>query len=282
MYRLSRPAGALAPHIEHYWHVRAPAGSDFDLTVDVYVDARADLIFNFGAPYTRTLVGARGRRIGHSNLDAQRLKPIRIRQRGDVEVCGVRFRTAGLMPFVSHDVAAWCGKVVPLASALGPEALLLERALRAAGASIDEQAKLLDTFFLARLDLSATKRAVHRVKSEIEAHGGELTVGALCELAQTSARNLDRLFRRHMGFGPKTFSRVVRFQRALNRVKTDLSGTLAGVAAECGYYDQSHLVREFKLFAGTAPKHKAGYFPADAPVDFSPNLVRFVQDARSK
>jgi uncharacterized protein YndB with AHSA1/START domain len=53
VYRLSQPAAALSAYIEHYWSVQASAEAPLDLTVDVFVDARADLIFNFGAPYTR-------------------------------------------------------------------------------------------------------------------------------------------------------------------------------------------------------------------------------------
>jgi AraC-like DNA-binding protein len=49
-----------------------------------------------------------------------------------------------------------------------------------------------------------------------------------------------------------------------------------------GYYDQPHFVREFKRFAGSAPKHRVGYFPADVPTDFSPNLVQYVQDSRPR
>ena len=100
----------------------------------------------------------------------------------------------------------------------------------------------------------------------------------LSERSHISQRQLNRLFRAHLGFSPKTFSRVVRFQRALNLLKSDPGCTLAEVATRCGYDDQPHFVHEFKAYAGAAPKKLVGYFPAAGLADFSPNLVRFVQD----
>ena len=77
---------------------------------------------------------------------------------------------------------------------------------------------------------------------------------------------------------PKTYAQVVRFQRCLNRLRHDPGVTLSEIATQCGYYDQSHFVRECRTFAGVVPSAQVGYFPAGAPADFSPNLVQFLQD----
>ncbi len=276
MYLLSRPAPSLAPYIEHYWHVRAEPDAPLDLSVDVFVDARADLIFNFGEPYVRTVLGARGVRVAASNLDAQRLSPIRIEQRGAVYVVGVRFRSAGLAPFVRSSLDAFNDRAAPIVEVFGGDGLALERALREA--DTDGQRAALDRFFTARVHLSDSVRTVLALEAEIAASHGLLKIEPLCESRGASRRSIDRMFRRHVGFGPKTLARVARFQRALSRLKTEPECTLAQVSEECGYYDQPHFVREFKRFAGAVPTRQAGYFPAEAPQDFSPNLVRFVQD----
>src|SRR5579883_1125844 len=278
MYQLSQPHPALAPHIESYWFVFAETGEAVELSVDVFVDLRADLVFNFQAPYTRAIVGKRPRRISASNLDAQRIHPIRIEQRGDVRIGGVRFHVGGLAPFVPTPVDRWSNRVVPIESVFGEDVIALENQMRAAGTDRQAQTASLDAFFLSRLAPGKQQPLVHELKVEIEAEGGLERVAELCARAGISQRHLDRLFRSHLGFNPKTFARVVRFQRALGRLRGDPGCTLAELAAECGYYDQSHFVREFRTFAGTAPRARIGYFPAGAPTDFSPNLVRFVQD----
>lgn len=278
MYQLSQPASALSPYIEHYWSVCASEAAPLDLRVDVYVDARADLIFNFGAPYTRAVLGERPRRLQASNLDAQRTRPMRIEQRGAIVIAGVRFRAAGLAPFVSETLARWTDRVVPIAEAFGPAVLEVERVLAAAPSDPAAQKQILDAYFTSRLQLTPGKLALQPLRARIEAEGGLVRMDALCAQAAVSARQLDRLFRSHLGLSPKTFARVVRFQRALTMLKGDPGCTLAAVAARCGYYDQPHFVREFKAYAGVAPRAQVAYFPSEGPADFSPNVVQFLQD----
>jgi AraC-like DNA-binding protein len=280
MYTLREPAPALRPYIEHYWFVATTAAAPLDLSVDVYVDARADLILNFGAPYTRTVAGEGPVVIARSNLDAQRRRPIRVEQRGAIVVSGARFHTGGLAPFVRTPLSQFTDRTVALDEAFGPEAVVLEAALRAADADLTLQTRLLDDFFLGRFELGAGARTLLVLKARIEAEGGLDRMDALCADAGVSARHLTRLFQTHLGVGPKTFARIVRFQRALSMLRADPGCTLAAVAATCGYYDQPHFVREFRACAGVAPKERVGYFPTEGPADFSPNVVRFVQDPR--
>lgn len=275
VYQLAFPTPALAPYIESYWFVFKADDAPVELSVDVFVDLRADLVFNFGVPYTRAVHGQKRRLVRASNLDAQRIHPIRIEQRGDVRISGVRFKSAGLSPFASKPVDAWSDQVVPLAAVFGKDGLALEAALRAAGGDRDAQARLFDAFFLERLALTPGKRMFHELKTAIEAEGGLERMDELCDRTGVSTRQLDRLFKSHLGFSPKTFARVVRFQRGLTRLMRDPGCTLAQIAAECGYYDQPHFVREFKAFSGTTPSARVGYFPAGAPSDFGPNLVQF-------
>lgn len=278
MYRLTTPHSTLQPYIEHYWHVQASLTRPLELTVDVFVDLRPDLVVNLGAPYHRTRLGGARVELDHSNLDAQRLYPIRIEQRGAAVVTGVRFRTGGLMPFVSHPLKEWTDRVVRLDEAFGVGAHALETTLRDAEDSLDRQREALDDFLLRRLQRTEATELAFRLKSAQEAEGGLLRIEALADLGATTLRTVNRLFRRYIGVGPKAFASVTRFQRALDRIKTDPGVSIGTVAAECGYADHSHFVRQFKRFAGAVPSRQLGYFPPGAPTDFSPNLVRFVQD----
>ncbi len=176
----------------------------------------------------------------------------------------------------------WTNRVVPTAQAFGRDAVAVERALRQKTGDPAAEGALLDDFFTARLDVTDSKRELWALKSAIEAAQGLVRVDELCAGAGLSVRQVDRLFREHLGVPPKTFARIARFQNAITRLKGDPGCTLAEVAAQCGYYDQSHLVHDFRRFAGAAPKHKRGYFPPGAPSDFSPNLVRFLQDSAAK
>jgi transcriptional regulator GlxA family with amidase domain len=68
-----------------------------------------------------------------------------------------------------------------------------------------------------------------------------------------SHRHLSRLFRERLGFGAKPLARLGRFQRALRALEGPGRPTIAAVATRVGYFDQAHLARDFRLFAGVAP-----------------------------
>lgn len=83
----------------------------------------------------------------------------------------------------------------------------------------------------------------------------DLSVGDVAEEVGYSRRHLSQLIAAEVGHPPKTLQRLARFDAARRLVgSTPASGlSLAGVAARTGYYDQSHLVRDFQQFAGLSP-----------------------------
>lgn len=276
MYRLSPPAPALAPFIEHYWAVTAADGP-VDLSVNVFVDGRPDLIFNFGAPYRREVIGGATTEHAASNLDAQRLVPIRILQRGAVHIFGVRFRLGGLGVFARAPLRGLTNQTPRPEVVLGEGAVALEAAL--AGAEVLEvAAPALDAFFLGRLRVDAARATFDRGLQRLVATDGRAAVGEVADVAGVSVRQLDRLFARHVGLPPKVVGRVLRFQAALRSLMHDATVSLADVALNAGYFDQAHFIRDFRAMSGGVPRGYRGYYPPSAPTDFSPNVVVFVQD----
>ena len=84
----------------------------------------------------------------------------------------------------------------------------------------------------------------------VERSGGRASIDSVASAAGVSRQHLARAFAYHVGVSPKIFARVVRFRRALA-----LAGgrDWAGLAAELGYFDQSHLIADFREFAGVTP-----------------------------
>lgn len=82
-------------------------------------------------------------------------------------------------------------------------------------------------------------------------HGG-LPVSLVADDVGWSRRHLNGQFRAEFGIGPKEAARVIRFDRARKIISSGKS-PLAEVAAVCGYTDQSHLNRDFRLLTGTNP-----------------------------
>ena len=86
----------------------------------------------------------------------------------------------------------------------------------------------------------------------MEASHGALTVEALADRVGVTRQHLAVQFRQHVGLSPKVFARICRFRRALDLLRGG-PRDLAALAADCGYFDQSHLIRDFRDFADAPP-----------------------------
>jgi AraC-like DNA-binding protein/ketosteroid isomerase-like protein len=115
---------------------------------------------------------------------------------------------------------------------------------------------------LDRIVLALGKRAggddglLSAAVTELEAAGGSIgvggSVGVVADHAGLSARQFERRFRQAVGISPKLFSRMQRFQRVFPALESANVGW-ADAAVRCGYYDQAHLIRDFREFAGKPP-----------------------------
>ncbi len=96
---------------------------------------------------------------------------------------------------------------------------------------------------------------------------GRIAVSALADELGWSHRRLIARFREGIGLAPKTLGRVLRFERVSHVLQHVEGPRLAEVALECGYYDQAHLNRDFRQFAGTTPgEYLARRLPAGGGV----------------
>jgi AraC-like DNA-binding protein len=82
--------------------------------------------------------------------------------------------------------------------------------------------------------------------------GGQVPIDALATDVGWSRQHLRRRFVDEFGLPPKLAARVIRFERACRTLRRG-GATIADVAAACGYYDQSHLDRDFREFTGASP-----------------------------
>lgn len=270
MYQLFQPAKWLRPYIECYWIVDADLHADAPLRELIFVDGKADLIFNFGDAYQRDADA-----IAATNLDAQRAHPVSIAQYGHIQLIGVRFRPGGLAQVTDVPMHDLSSQVLEPQHCFGSDVRILEGQLYDNVGAADVQRALLDTFFMRRACDVATSAYARAVAHMIEAHQGNLDLSDLSTETGYSLRTLNRFFNAGYGFPIKFYARVMRFHAAQNALLGVQS--LARIALDCGYYDQSHFTREFKAFTGFAPSQYRGYLRAKSAAA-PPNLVQFLQD----
>ncbi len=134
---------------------------------------------------------------------------------------------------------------------------------------------------MADLLVDEPRGAHHQVRSYAEGHDGDadprlqqavarmrerlgepLSMAELARQVGTSARQLDRLFRRHHGQSPARFWRAMRLDHAAWRL-TNSHHDMARIAAECGFADAAHLATRFRRAYGCTPRqYRHGARPA--------------------
>lgn len=98
------------------------------------------------------------------------------------------------------------------------------------------------------------KELADYVKNRILLTGGNVVLADLAEETHYSTRYLNRVMNEEVGVSPKTFGRIIKFQRAIQLINSCSELTLTDLCAQTGYYDQAHFIREFKKCAAMTPK----------------------------
>lgn len=116
-----------------------------------------------------------------------------------------------------------------------------------------ERFGLVEEFLLHRLARApAPAREVLWSWEELRRTSGRAPIAELADEIGWSHRRLIARYREQVGVGPKTVARVMRFDRAVQALRS-LGAPLAEVAFDSGYFDQAHMNREFQALAGTTP-----------------------------
>lgn len=244
-YREWAPPAALGDQVEAVWSLSGQAGPG-DEPQRILPDGCAELILNFADPVVQETGGP----VRQPSLMfvGQITGPLHIRPTGRVDLLGIRFRPGGaaaLTPVPQHQLV---DRTVPL----GDIAKGAARRMAPAFDSDDPAVRIERATEGLAYSLESRRTVVAESADAIVRHWGMIPVGILAASAGLGARQLERRFLDEVGMTPKRLARISRFQRVFQAMERRPIGWTR-VAAECGYYDSSHLVRDFREFAGEAP-----------------------------
>ena len=245
------PRPPLNKFVECFWTLESDPASEPCLAERILPDGCAELILNFGARFSE-----------HNEDGAQKLQPLHyfvgqmtqpilIMPTGVVQLIGIRFQPGGTIPFFRQPMHELTNRVVPL-DQLGAafERELIARVLDKP--SLPEKIAALEQWLGERIHDCKFDSWLLPLTSRIVGWGGRVSVDELASAAGVSGRQLERRFLRDVGLGPKQLCRILRFQQVF-RVVEQVNACWSAVAVDCGYYDQAHLIRDFREFAGQTP-----------------------------
>lgn len=127
--------------------------------------------------------------------------------------------------------------------------------LRSVSQSPEQVIALLENWLLKRLEVGAktdVKRMVYACH-EIQKNQGMLKIDALCKQMGMSATTMGDQFREKVGFSPKAYSRIVRFNQINNYISKHPMINWQELVYMFGFFDQNHFIKEFKQFYGCTP-----------------------------
>lgn len=240
-FTLSRrdPAPDLAPLVLHCWMVRWDLRQRPPFRQETLPYPCVDLVFGTHQPGLHGVL----RRRFVADL------------RGEGWVLGVKFRAGAFRAVLGRDVSTITDRALDAgdASAFGPAGATLAAAV---GLAADDAARiaLVEAFLRAHsAPLSPEGALVVSAVAQAEGDPSLARVADLARRVDATPRTLERLFRAHAGVSPKWVLRTFRVLQAAERVKAGAPADWAGLAQELGYFDQPHLIRDFKAWVGETP-----------------------------
>lgn len=246
MYREYKPNILLTPYVETYW------ATDENLldsqTLRILPDGGVNILFNLAEnedciikPFIPHIVGAKMTfsDVVHESTD---------------RMIGVRFRPCALSAYTKIPVYEFndCRVNVNLLLSLFAD-FDSERLAEIEGEI--EQLNYIEEYLLGMLGrlYDVDKKFVY-VAEYIRMTKGTVSVNELLDKVCLSQRQFERQFKGLTGMTPKMFSAVTRFSSSEKYIRLHPDKSLFAIALDCGYYDHSHLIREFKRFGGALPQ----------------------------
>jgi len=166
---------------------------------------------------------------------------------------GVKFKPGGFRPFLQAPVSSLTNRIVAANSIFGEDADALEARLIAAGEE-EEMVEAANCFFQSRIPqpdetIQLAGQLVERILQEPDIK----TVEGLADCSGLSKRSLQRLFSEYVGVSPKWVIRRYRLHELVERLNSGEELNWADLALELGYFDQAHLINDFRSIVGRSP-----------------------------
>jgi len=226
---------------------------DDRLVESVIPGGRLMLSFNLGDPFTLARESRTETRREPSHVVGADTGRMRMVTGGHVELLGVMLRPGCGAAFLGMPADEVAGRFVGLGELWGRDGRQLDDQLRDSSSPLERIACIADELLrrLGRHGLPDLRFA--SLADLIARHGGSIRIEALSDASGLTRQHLTRRFRELVGVTPKQFCRLERFDQVFRAAYRRPRVDWAQVALDCGYYDQAHLIAEFKEFTGMTP-----------------------------
>lgn len=182
-----------------------------------------------------------------------RTTPITIPSGRESEMLIVQFKKGRAFPFMMEPMHELTNLVVDAELAISPEILSIREQLLeilTPGDKFQVLEQCLLRHYRAKLKENPF---VDFAIATIVASPNQYSIKQISAKAGYSQKHIIKLFKERVGVTPKAFLKVIRFQKAIQQIEAQRAVDWSAIAYDCGFYDQSHFIADFKRFSGFTP-----------------------------
>ncbi len=124
--------------------------------------------------------------------------------------------------------------------------------------TFEKKIEIAENFLISRIRKNEKKYKYDRIRhavNRINQAKGIIEINDLASETFLSRKQFERTFAEFIGTSPKQFLNIVRFQNAIFEKSKNAELSLTEVAHKCGYFDQAHMIKDFKTLSGITPKN---------------------------
>lgn len=248
------PSEPLRPYIKSYIVLEDPAGIIKGRRMSIYPSGYPELVISYGDTVTFEDSADFLLKAERGYLGGQISRPVHYRCSGSFKSLSIIFRPWGFYGLTGIPQGEFKEKRTDLEQILGRK---MERCIEAicTAPGTEAKARAADSFFVRCFYASEIDERIVRLihaANMIERSFGRLDLSDLADALNINIKTMERYFKNLAGITPKVFSRIVRFNKALNLLNS-ASMPPGDIAYSLGYFDQSHFINEIKQFTGRTP-----------------------------
>jgi AraC-like DNA-binding protein len=212
------------------------------------------LDIHLGQPYSVRVNGGLLKMLPETFVVGPQTGPrARISLSGQVHVFTILFQPAGLNRLTGIDMRSLVNEAPMTTDVLGSSATVLADAVRAAE-DFPGRVRAAERWLDARLSTRArSDEAISIASGVLMARGGQVKIDDLVRRSSLSASQFQRRFANQVGCTPKSYGRLIRFDKVLVARRNAPGRSWTDILHDLGYFDQAHFIREFRMFAGISP-----------------------------
>ena len=247
-----RPTGVISRIVKCFWSINHDGQVDAP-PERVLPDGCSEIVFNLADRFQKLSELGAIETQATTIISGQLRSPIFISPTGRVRLFGIRFQPFGAANYLGIPMSELTDQVLPLESLVGEVAKEFECRIAEKSDFAGKVSAAEEMLLNCALSTGDDVEIIANFTGKIIRTGGRESIAELRAHSGVGERRLERMFDRHVGISPKAFARTIRFQNLLRSLEASASYDLPDAAVMFGYYDQPHMIHEFREFSGMSP-----------------------------